>query len=221
MPRPNSSDASTTSTSWLSRFVEGVHAVEPVAGHVRHERLPDGRTTLVFRVTAGGKGDVAVAGPRTRALFKQATGVARAMTLQFKPGWSTSLLGVAASALADRIVPLEDLWGRAGGDLFVELAAARSAPEVFDRLSRALALRAQQTSEPASARLARRAVRLLEGGEARVEHAADEARGRRRALRRRREGDREAIREHLPEWRSPPVTPGESLPGRLADGTKP
>ncbi|WP_437480138.1 helix-turn-helix transcriptional regulator [Sorangium sp. So ce1014] len=171
---PRTMDAAALTFSF-SRFVEDVRAVVPVAGSALHvERLPDGRTTLVFRVLEGGRqGDVCVAGPRTRALFKNASGVTRAVMVRFKPGWSAPLLGVAASALTDRIVPLEDLWGRSGGDLCLELLAARSLPEVLDRLSHAIALRAQQTFEPASARLARRAVRLLEGDEVRVESVAE------------------------------------------------
>ncbi|MCP3136669.1 helix-turn-helix domain-containing protein [Pyxidicoccus xibeiensis] len=161
------------STFSLSRFIEDVRDVVPVAGRASHERLPDGRTILVFRVLEEGrKGDVCVAGPRTRAHFKNATGFARAVVLQFKPGWSAPLLGVAASALTDRIVPLEDIWGRSGGDLCHELLAARSLPEMLDRVSHAVALRTRQTSDPASARLARRAVRLLEGDEVRVESVA-------------------------------------------------
>lgn len=158
----------------LSRFIENVRVLVPVAGRARHvDRLPDGRTLLVFRVIEGGrKADVTVAGPRTGALFKNATGVARAVILQFKPGWSAPLLGVPANALKDRIVPLEDIWGRSGGDLCLELLAARSLPEVLERLSHAIALRTHQTFEPASARLARRAVRLLEGDEVRVESVA-------------------------------------------------
>jgi AraC-like DNA-binding protein len=135
--------------------------------------LPDGRTTLVFRVIeAGQKGDISVAGPRTRALFKNATGVAWAVILQFKPGWSAPLLGVAANALTDRIVPLDHIWGRVGDDLCLQLLAARSLPALLDRLSHAIALRSHGTFEPASARLARRAVRLLEGDEIRVESLA-------------------------------------------------
>lgn len=158
----------------ISRFVEDVRGVVPVSGRASHERLPDGRTILVFRVFDGGrKGDVAVAGPRTRALFKNATGIERAVMLQFKPGWSAQLLGVAASALTDQIVLLEDIWGRSGGDLSLELLAARSLPEMLDRLSHAIALRAHQTFEPASARLVRRAVRLFEADEVRVESVAE------------------------------------------------
>ncbi|MET0405533.1 MAG: helix-turn-helix transcriptional regulator [Cystobacter sp.] len=167
-------DAASPSFS-LSRYVEDVRGIEPAAGRTRHERLPDGRTLLVFRVFEGGRtGDVCVAGPRSKALFKSATGVSRALMLQFKPGWSAQLLGVSASALTDHIIPLEGLWGRAGDDLRLELLAARSPSEVFERLTQAIALRTHQTSDPASARLARRAIRLLEGDEVRVERVAEQ-----------------------------------------------
>jgi AraC-like DNA-binding protein len=164
-------DAATPTFS-LARFIEDVRAVVPAPGQ-RFEQLPNGRTTLVFRVfEEGRKGDVAVAGPRTHALFKNVAGVARVVMLQFKPGWSAPLLGVAANALTDRTVLLEDLWGAAGADLCRELLAAPSLPHVMDRLTHALALRTRQTFEPASGRLARQAVRLLEGGEVRVESVA-------------------------------------------------
>jgi AraC-like DNA-binding protein len=160
----------------LSRFIEDVRTVAPADGRARLvERLPDGRTALVFRELAGGqKGDVCIAGPRTRALYKNTTGLVRAVMVQFKPGWAAPLLGVPASAVTDQIIPLEDLWGRSGAGLFHELLAARSLPEVLDRLSQAVALRPQPSFEPASARLARRAVRLLERGEVRVESVAEQ-----------------------------------------------
>jgi AraC-like DNA-binding protein len=158
----------------LSRFFEDVRVIVPVPGRALDvEHLPDGRTSLVFRVLEEGRrGDLTVAGPRTRARFKHATGVVRAVILQFKPGWSAPLLGVAGSALTDRIVLLEDIWGRSGDDLRAELLAAPSLPDVMDRLAQALALRTRQSFESASGRLARQAVRLLEGGEVRVESVA-------------------------------------------------
>lgn len=166
---------SAAATFSLSRFVEEVRVLVPAAGRTsRVERLPDGRTDLYIRVLDGGqKGDVTVAGPRTRALFKNATGVARVVMLRFKPGWSAPLLGVAASALTDRMVPLEDVWGRSGGDLCHALLTAQSLPDVLGRLAHAIDLRTHHTNEPASARLARRAVRLIEGGETRVESVAE------------------------------------------------
>jgi AraC-like DNA-binding protein len=159
---------------WLSRFVEDVRLIEPVAGRSSNvDRLPDGRTTLVLRVTADGQGgDLTVAGPRTQALLKDASGIVRAVILQFKPGWSAPLLGVAANELTDRFIKLENIWGHAGGELCLELLRARRLPEVLERLSRAIAVRADRAFESASARLARRAVRLLEGDEVRVEDIA-------------------------------------------------
>jgi AraC-like DNA-binding protein len=159
----------------LSRFIENVRVLAPSAGATHHvTSLPDGRTSLYFRVLAGGtNADLSVGGPRTRAKFKHASGVDRAVLIRFKPGWSTSLLGVAAHALTDRIVELGDVWGRAGADLCGELLAARGVPEILDRISSAIAIRAEQTFEPASAALARRAVRLLEGDEVRVERVAE------------------------------------------------
>jgi AraC-like DNA-binding protein len=157
----------------LARFVESVHALAPIDGCVHHEWLPDGRTTLVFRVLDGGRrGDVAVAGPRTRALFKSLHGVTRAVVVQFKPGWCGPLLGVAADELTDRIIPLEDIWGRAGSDLYTDLLVTRDLPELLECMSRVVAVRLPQLRESASARLARRAVRLFESGEAHVERVA-------------------------------------------------
>ncbi len=165
---------SATPTFALSRFIEHVHDVAPKPGRTLDvEQLPNGRTTLVFRVLeAGGGGDVAVAGPRTHARSKHAKGVARVVMVQFKPGWSGPLLGVATSALTDRTVLLEDVWGSAATDLCLELLGAPDLSAIIDRLGRALALRSRQTFESASARLARQAVRLLEGGEVRVESVA-------------------------------------------------
>ena len=159
----------------LPRFIEDVRVVAPTPGHpLRVERLPDGRTRLVFRALEGGRrADLSVTGPQTRALFKSSPGIVRAVVLSFKPGWSAPLLGVAAHALTDRIVPLEDIWGRAAADLCQELLAASSVPDVLERLGHALAARTR-TFEPASARLARQAVRLLEGDEARVESVAEQ-----------------------------------------------
>ena len=106
-------------------------------------------------------------------MFKNAPGVVRSVVLPFKPGWSAPLLGVAANALTDQIVSLEDLWGLAGGDLCGEFLAARSLPDALDRLAHAFAARTHRTFEPASARLARHAVRLLEGDEVRVKSVAE------------------------------------------------
>lgn len=160
----------------LARFVEDIRALAPPPGQACDLAwLPDGRTILLFReIEIGRKGDIWVAGPRTHALFKSKTGVARTVTLRFKPGWSVPLLGVAASELTDRVIPLEDVWGRSGRELCGALLAARSRADMMDHIARALTLHADHMLETASGQLARRAVRLLEGGEVRVESVADQ-----------------------------------------------
>jgi AraC-like DNA-binding protein len=155
------------------RFVEDVRVLVPPAGSaLRVEHLPNGRTNLIVRVLDDGSGDVSVSGPRTRAVFKHATGIARAVVFQLRPGWSVPFLGVPANALTDRIVPLAAIWGRAGVELGRELLAARDVPEMLDLLARASASR--HPCESSSARLARRAVRLLERDEVRVEAVAEQ-----------------------------------------------
>ena len=161
------------STFSLPRFVEEVHALKPSDGRARHERLPDGRTTLVFRELDGGRGDVCVAGPRTHALFKATPGVVRAVILQLRPGWSLPFLGVPAHTVTDRIIPLEDIWGRAGTELCLQLLGAYTVREVVVRIAEAIARRIQDNFEPSSARLARRATRLIEGGEMKMDAVAE------------------------------------------------
>lgn len=159
----------------FSRFFEHVRVVVPAAERaLRVDCLPDGRTRLFFRVLGDGQsGELSVAGPRMRSTFKSAAGVARAIVLPFKPGWAAPLLGVAASALTDQTVSLEDIWGRAGGDLCRELLAAPSLPDALHLLANAFAVRTHDAFEPSSARLARHAVRLLEGKEDRVQSVAE------------------------------------------------
>lgn len=168
---PSTTEAASTFS--LARFLEDVRTLVPEHGRARYERLPDGRTTIVFRELEAGGGDLCVAGPRTRAHFKDARGVTRAVILQLKPGWSVPLLGIPAHLATDRVVPLDDIWGRAGTDLLLELTETRDVTEVVERITSAIARRLPRHVEPASARLARRAAGLLEGGEVRVDAVAE------------------------------------------------
>ena len=164
---------SAVATPPLSRFVERAQAFVSKAGTIPPVQLPNGRTSLVFRAFEGGsRGDVCVVGPRTRAVFKNSNGLARAVILQFKPGSSASLLGVAPTYVVDRIVSLEELWGGPGRHLLDDLLAIQNPSETVDRLADALARRLRLVVDTASARLARRAVTLLEATEVRVDSVA-------------------------------------------------
>jgi AraC-like DNA-binding protein len=143
--------------AWLSRFVANMRITEPT-GTQPITRLPDGYTSLIFRLHDDRRtGDLTISGPRTRAHFKVMNGIARSIAIQLKPGWAMQLLGAPASAFTDRFVPLHDIWGRAGHELCEQLITSS---EPLDLISHAIAARA--IDEPASARLARRAVRMLE-----------------------------------------------------------
>ena len=84
------------------------------------------------------------------------------------------LLGVPASALTDRIVHLHDLWGTAGANLCDELVATRDTADAVERISHAVAEQSERKLDPASARLARRAVRELERDDSvRINHLAE------------------------------------------------
>jgi AraC-like DNA-binding protein len=154
----------------IARFVEVARITS--GGPVAVEWLPNGRTSLIVRMAERGTGDVHVVGPRTRAKFKRATGVARSVVIQFKPGWSRTLFGVPANQLTDQYVSLEDLWASAGRVVTTELLEAQTVPELLGSLSRAIAPRA--SFESTSAHLARRAARMFEASETRVETVADE-----------------------------------------------
>lgn len=158
----------------LDRFVENVTVLAPSDGEARHAWLPDGRTTLVFRVLEGGRrGDLAVAGPRTQAFIKNVHGLTRATAIRIKPGWSGPLLGVAAHELTNHIIGIEALWGKTASELDAELLTTRDLREFLDCMSRAFGRRMQRGFESSSARLARHAARLLEGGETRVDRVAE------------------------------------------------
>lgn len=163
----------TTRALPLARFIEDALVLAPVEGRVRYDWLPDGRTSLVFRVLDDGRrGDVSLAGPRTRARVKAPRGVARAVIIKFKPGWAAPLFRIAAHEVTDRIVPLESIWGRDGADLYERLVETRDVTELLGCVSTVLARRVQRPFESSSAHLARRAARLLDAGEARVERVA-------------------------------------------------
>ena len=157
----------------IARFVEDARMISPVADEsLAVDWLPNGRTSLVVRVPEDGRGDAYVVGPRTRAKFKRATGFVRATVIQFKPGWSPSLFGVPANALTDQLVTLDELWGASSGDVTNGLVAARSVPAMLALLSRAVA--ARTPFESGSAVLARRAARMFELAETRVQVVAQQ-----------------------------------------------
>lgn len=156
-------------------YVGTVRSVSRTRGRAsRVDRLPDGRTALIFRVVEQGRrADITVVGPRTRALLKDATHFSHAVEIELAPGWSGPVLGVPASALTNTFVDLESLWGPEGEDLVGDVLHAEDAAEVLERFDKAVRRRGVTLNEPASARLARRALTSIRTDGARVQHVAD------------------------------------------------
>src|SRR5262245_37573466 len=134
----------------LAPVIEDAGVYVPVAGGAhRVELLPDGTTSLMFRVVEDGRrGDVSVLGPRARSLFKTAPAVPLCIVVRFRPGAGGPLLGVRASELTNRFVLLEDIWGTEGVSVRRRLLAARGMANVIAELHRIL-LRVRTYGSPA------------------------------------------------------------------------
>jgi AraC-like DNA-binding protein len=96
--------------------------------------LPDGSPELIvqlgdpyLRTDAGAERlqpRVFVVGPVTRALWLRPAGRACTLGVRFRPGRGGRVLGADLSALRDREVGLDDLWGKEGRELAERLQAA-------------------------------------------------------------------------------------------------
>ncbi|WP_405615414.1 hypothetical protein [Streptomyces sp. NBC_01508] len=82
------------------------------------------RTTGDSRRTGGGGGGVVVLGPRTRASYYEGKDVPLCVRLRLPTGSATDLLGVPAGELVDRVLPLEELWGRPRADRLADEPAS-------------------------------------------------------------------------------------------------
>jgi AraC-like DNA-binding protein len=98
---------------------------------------PDAAAVLVFRTTAGGRSDLTVMGPRTRASYYAGKDIPVCVRVRIRPGCARPLLGVEVSELVDRVVPLSSLWGSSAGRLVDSLAGLDAGP-VLERISLAL-----------------------------------------------------------------------------------
>ena len=71
----------------LAPFVEAVHwSQSDDSGTYPFQHLPDGRTSMHFRLTGERRGDLSVVGPRTRARFKLAHELPLYVRVVFRAG---------------------------------------------------------------------------------------------------------------------------------------
>lgn len=147
----------------LTPYIDRIRVLRPTPGRaVRVERLPDGTTSLMFRVTGQGAGELCVVGPRTRALFKRAPAVPLVVNLRLQPGGAGALLGVNPRDLVDRVALVDDLWGPQGNDLRDQLLADPEPSALVRRLQAALVSRSSRALDSSATRLSRRALRMLQ-----------------------------------------------------------
>jgi AraC-like DNA-binding protein len=119
VPRPISSYRELPPPTALARYVSCLWVQAIGAGDVAYDHpvLPDGSMDIV---SVGG--DVALAGPATRAVTERFAPGSVIVGVRFRPGAAPPVLGIGASELRDRDTPIADLWGRAGATLAAQVA---------------------------------------------------------------------------------------------------
>ncbi|MFI9827607.1 helix-turn-helix domain-containing protein [Streptomyces sp. NPDC051913] len=113
--------------------------ISTVTGGESVAHAPDTATKLVVRVEEGGRRDVLVVGPRTRASYHRAEGerLSSCLQLHLAPGTARPLLGVAAADLVGRVVPLRELPARTARQLSYEMGDS-AFDDMLGRLAAAL-----------------------------------------------------------------------------------
>jgi len=153
----------------LVDHVQGVRVFENlVPGAWRIQAFPDGSTGMLLWILGNGGGDLSVAGPRTRALFKTAPPAEFAIFIAFKPGGGVPFVGVDASEIRDRIVRIDQVWGHEGACLRDRLLDTRVRSETLEVLQRSLRDRLCSTQRTAATEVVRRAVVRLGAADAKV-----------------------------------------------------
>jgi AraC-like DNA-binding protein len=110
-------------------------------------RLPSTSTSLIFAMLPEGVARLLVMGPRTHAAYFPRKDSLLTLNAQFRPGWARTFTGVPVSELTDQVVPLSDLWGKAGTRLYDALIAdPANAVELIET-----ALSERMTEDPSSA----------------------------------------------------------------------
>lgn len=130
----NAVDAVRRSRAPSLSIASAVHALfvyEPEA-ELPHVGIPRPEVDVVVRFGPSARGglDAHALGARERLHRKVPRGVQRTLTARLRLGATEAVLGVPASHLTGRVVPLEDLWGGAATrGLFERLTGARDMGE--------------------------------------------------------------------------------------------
>ena len=149
----------------LGQFVAELVAIRSPPGQPTFgvRRFPDGTLSLLFRLRQDGNADLSVSGARTLVLEKSVVPPPFVLQVRFKPGGAYPFFGGSTGELTNRMVGLEELWGREGSRLCEALAASRTDAERLDLVQGALLqrLECEALFEPGGAWMVRRAVSLV------------------------------------------------------------
>jgi len=125
--------ATWVSATWQETVTAGSHA---------DGVHPDGSIDIVWDGSA-----LVVFGPRTRSEPSRDARPGSFIGVRLRPGSTRAMLGEAAVALADRTVPLEDLWGSAARDAAMRIGSVGPG-RVMSELSAVLIERGQAGGYP-------------------------------------------------------------------------
>jgi AraC-like DNA-binding protein len=105
--------------------------------------LPDGCVDLIWR-----DGELVLAGLDQTARPSPVTAGERILGLRLRPGVAGSVLGMPASEVLDVHIRLEELLGRAAGELAERLGESEGDEEAFGVLERAIGARIAESPDP-------------------------------------------------------------------------
>jgi len=161
------------------RFLETPSALRSSVARIRAlDRLPPAREEVIFRglptvssslvvvtPSEGAPLKMLVAGPTTAAKYKMLVPAPCFVQLRLEPWAARAVLGAPLHELVDRVVPIDEIWGRAGRDLLDALASLEGRSQALVATLEGSLLRRLDRARPAAdAELVRHATRALATG---------------------------------------------------------
>ena len=133
---------------------------------VTYSFLPTGSSSLaVVTPSEGGPLRVYAAGPSTAAKHRIFVPAPFFVQFRFQPAAARAVFGVPLHELVDRVVPIDEIWGRAGSELLDALAPYEGRSRALVTAFEGSLLRRLERVKPAAdAEFVRRAARALERG---------------------------------------------------------
>jgi AraC-like DNA-binding protein len=107
---------------WLAHITVYRETLAP-GEEVVERVLPDGAAHLIVHFAEASGGDrlrIGIAGPTAAPTLLRMHGEQAGLSVQLRPGAAAALFGLPSGELADRVVPLDALWGAAETEALLE-----------------------------------------------------------------------------------------------------